>query len=112
MDALYEFSQAFNTAMRVSIVNDGRYIALIPLDGLLNAGFNSPASYGLVNVLQAVCAVPLPDCEASVSEPTQGTLVPDGNATTWLWASDLWMGSTGHAYLGEFARGRVLGNPF
>lgn len=103
--ALYEFSQAFNTALRVNIVNDGRFIGLIELDGLLNAGVNDPSRYGLTNITQAVCAVDLPDC-------TTGTLVPNGNAVTWLWASDLWMGPTAHLNLGNFARGRVLGNPF
>ncbi len=112
LNALLQFSQAFNTAMRVTIVNDGRFIGLIELDGLLNAGVNDPGRYGLANITQGVCAVPLPDCEVSATDPTQGTLVTGGNATTWLWASDLWMGSSAHLNLGTFARGRALGNPF
>jgi hypothetical protein len=115
LNVLLDFSNAFNTALRagdsqngfVGIVNDGRFIGLVELDALLNAGFNDPSRYGLVNSLQAVCAVALPGCNNIAAD-----LVPGGNATTWLWASDLWMGSTAHLNLGNFARGRVLDNPF
>lgn len=112
VNALYQFSKAFNTAMRVNIVNDGRFIGLIELDGILSAAVGNPANYGLMNVTQAVCTVQLPECTVSGTDPTQGTLVPEGNANTWLWASDLWIGSTAHFRLGQFARGRALGNPF
>jgi len=109
---LESFSKTFNTAMRVTIVNDGRFIGLIELDGILNAAVRNPGNYGLTNVTQAVCAVELPDCTVSGTDPTLGTLVPNGNANTWLWASDLWIGSTAQLRLGSFARGRALGNPF
>jgi phospholipase/lecithinase/hemolysin len=113
LNALSNFSQAFNTAMRAGdsrngfkgIENDGRFIGLVELDAILNAGVGNPSRYGLTNVTQAVCAVELPDCDTN-------TLVANGNATTWLWASNLWMGSTAHLNLGNFARGRALGNPF
>jgi phospholipase/lecithinase/hemolysin len=115
IDVLYQFSVAFNTALRagdrqngfVGIVNDGRFIGLVELDALLNAGFNDPTRYGLLNTLQPVCVKPLPDCNNVPAD-----LAPDGNATTWLWASDLWMGPTAQINLGNFARGRALGNPF
>jgi outer membrane lipase/esterase len=104
-NVLLNFSNAFNTAMRVNIINDGRFIGLVELDALLNAGVGDPARYGLANVTNAVCAVELPDCDTN-------TLVPNGNATTWLWASELWIGSTAHLNLGNFAVGRALNNPF
>jgi len=102
---LLNFSNQFNTAVRVNIINDGRWIGLVELDALLNAGVSNPQNYGLTNITAAVCAVALPDCNTN-------TLVAGGNATTWLWASNLWMGSTAHLNLGNFARGRALGNPF
>jgi phospholipase/lecithinase/hemolysin len=102
---LLDFSNQFNTAMRVNIINDGRWIGLVELDALLNAGVSNPQNYGLTNTTAGVCAVELPNC-------TTNTLVTGGNATTWLWASNLWMGSTAHLNLGNFARGRALGNPF
>jgi hypothetical protein len=116
LNVLSQFSTVFNTAVRagdspngfVGIVNDGRFIGLVELDALINAGSGDPARYGLVNAVQPVCAPVTwntPSC-------TTATLVPDGNATTWLWASDLWMGPTAHLNLGNFARGRALDNPF
>jgi hypothetical protein len=102
---LLNFSNQFNTAMRVNIINDGRWIGLVELDALLNAAVSNPPQYGLANVISPVCAVALPDCNTN-------TLVTGGNATTWLWASNLWMGSSAHLSLGNFARGRALGNPF
>lgn len=115
LDVLNQFSVAFNTALRAGdrqngfsgIVNDGRFIGLVELDALVNAGFNDPSRYGLVNSLQPVCAVALPGCNNTVAD-----LVPGGNAASWLWASNLWMGSTAHLNLGNFARGRALDNPF
>ena len=102
---LLDFSNQFNTALRVNIINDGRWVGLVELDALLNAGISNPQNYGLTNITAGVCAVALPDCDTN-------TLVLGGNATTWLWASELWMGSTAHLNLGDFARRRALGNPF
>jgi phospholipase/lecithinase/hemolysin len=115
LDVLYQFSVAFNTALRAGdsqngfsgIVNDGRFIGLVELDALVNAGFNDPSRYGLVNSLQPVCTVDLPNCDNIAADLAAG-----GNAATWLWASDLWMGPTAHLNLGNFARGRALDNPF
>jgi outer membrane lipase/esterase len=101
---LLNFSNAFNTAMRVNILNDGRFIGLVELDALLNAGVGDPSRYGLTNVTNAVCARELPDCDTS-------TLVPDGNATTWLWASDLWMGSTAQLNLLRASIGPAIRRP-
>lgn len=105
--ALHDFSNALNTAMRVAIVNDGRFIGLIELDAILNTGFENPGTYGLTNVKNAACAVALPDCDNVSAD-----LVTNGNATTWMWASNLWMGPTAHANLGRFARTRAQDNPF
>jgi hypothetical protein len=80
---------------------------LVELDALVNAGFNDPTRYGLVNTLQPACAVDPPNCNNVPAD-----LVPSGNAVTWLWASELWMGPTAHINLGNFARGRALDNPF
>ncbi len=114
LDVLLDFSRAFNTALRAGeaqqdngIVNDGRFIGLVELDALVNAGFTDPVRYGLVNTLFPVCAVALPDCDNTAAD-----LVPKGDAASWLWASNLWMGPTAHLFLGNFARARALDNPF
>ena len=114
-NTLLAFSQALNTAMRAGdgtdgnrgIVNDGRFLGLVELDSLLNAGYNNPENYGLYNTLYPVCVATLPDCWNVPAD-----LAPGGNAVTWMWASDLWMGTTAQVSLGNFARGRALGNPF
>lgn len=115
LNTLYEFSNAFNTALRAGdsangfkgIVNDGRFIGLVVLDGILQTGVNNPGAYGLTNWTQPVCVVPLPDCDNVAAD-----LKPNGNAQTWLWASELWIGPTAHQNLGNFANGRATGNPF
>jgi phospholipase/lecithinase/hemolysin len=105
---LDQFSTAFNTALRTTIPNDGTRWGLVELDAMLNAGATNPASYGLNNVVDAVCRVDTwgtPDCSTK-------TLVANGNTNTWLWASDKWMGWQAHNRLGNFARQRAQGNPF
>jgi phospholipase/lecithinase/hemolysin len=105
---LDQFSTAFNTALRTTIPNDGTRWGLVELDAMLNAGATNPASYGLNNVVDAVCRVDTwgtPDCSTN-------TLVANGNTNTWLWASDKWMGWQAHNRLGNFARQRAQGNPF
>jgi outer membrane lipase/esterase len=107
INVLSQFSQAYNTAMRVTIVNDGRFIGLVELDAIINFGFNDPVAYGLTNTLFPVCAVDPPDCYN-----TAASLVPGGDADSWLWASDKWMGTEAHRRLGNFARARARDNPF
>ncbi len=104
---LTNFSNAFNTAVRVNIVNDGRFIGLVELDALINAGFNNPTQYGLTNVTPGVCSVPLPNCSTNTLVATTAMPPPPGcGQATCGW------GSTAHLNLGNFARGRALGNPF
>jgi outer membrane lipase/esterase len=107
-NVLSQFSNAFNTALRTNIPNDGSRWGLVELDAMVNAAVNSPDSYGLTNVVNAVCdqlTWNTPDC-------TTNTLVANGNANTWLWASDRWIGWQAHSRLGSFARTRARDNPF
>lgn len=103
-----QFSNAFNSGLRTTIINDGSLWGLVELDSLLNAAVSNPANYGLTNIRQGACAVsPTTLC---TSAPT--SLVAGANPSEWLWASDRWMGWRAHQYLGGFARTRVRGNPF
>ncbi len=107
-NALHDFSRTFNTALRINIPNDGSRWGLVELDALLQAGVNNPNTYNLTNVTAAACLPSTwgtPDC-------TTSTLVPNGNANTWLWASNKWMGWRAHLNLGNFARTRARDNPF
>jgi len=106
-NVLSQFSDAFNTALRTNIPNDGSRWGLVELDAIVNAAVNNPGDYNLNNVRDAVCAVDLPDCKNVASD-----LVPNGNPETWLWASDRWIGWRAHSRLGSFARTRARDNPF
>lgn len=101
------WSNAFNSAMRTTMINDGTRWGLVELDSMIGAGVSSPSTYGLTNITAAACAVNTPDCNN-----TPVGLVTGANPTTWLWASDLWIGWRAHQYLGGYARGRVANNPF
>jgi hypothetical protein len=107
-NVLRQFSDAFNTALRVNIPNDGSRWGLVELDALLQAGFNNPGTYGLNNVRDAVCLA----STWNTADCSTATLVPNGNPNTWLWASDKWMSWQAHNRLGSFARNRATGNPF
>jgi hypothetical protein len=105
---LQRFSNAFNSGLRTTIINDGSLWGLVELDALLNAAVSEPDNYGVDNVTQGACAVsPTTICTSAAS-----SLVAGASPATWLWASELWMGWRAHDYLGGFARTRVRGNPF
>lgn len=104
---LSQFSTAFNTSLRTHIPNDGSRWGLVELDAMTNAAINNPAGYGLTNVVNAICTTAAPDCDNVAAD-----LVPGSNPTTWLWATDRWIGWQGHSRLGSFARARATGNPF
>lgn len=104
---LSQFSTTFNTSLRTHIPNDGSRWGLVELDAMTNAAVNQPQNYGLANVTNALCTTATPDCDNVVAD-----LVPGGNPTTWLWATDRWIGWQAHNRLGSFARARATGNPF
>jgi hypothetical protein len=106
-NVLDNFSNAFNTALRTNIPNDGSRWGLVELDAIVNAAINNPGGYDLKNVRDAVCAVDLPFCDNVTAD-----LVTNGNPDTWLWASDRWIGWQPHSRLGSFARSRAQDNPF
>lgn len=108
LNVLNNFSSAFNTALRVNIPNDGSRWALVELDAMLQAAFNNPGSYGLVNVTNAICD----PATWGTTACTTNTLVTTNNVNSWLWASNKWMGWQAHNRLGTFARNRATGNPF
>lgn len=108
---------AFNSGMRLEILNDGRKIGLVFAQEEVQNMVSSPSSYGLTNVLQPACAgvaeppdtssLPLLTCTNAA-----GSLVEGASATTWLWADTLRLGPTGQARLGSIAITRARNNPF
>ncbi|NWG74521.1 MAG: esterase [Rubrivivax sp.] len=108
---------AFNSGMRLEILNDGRKIGLVFAQEEVANMVSNPSGYGLTNVLQPACAgaaeppdtspLPLLDCTDAA-----GSLVEGASATTWLWADTLRLGPTGQARLGSIAITRARNNPF
>jgi outer membrane lipase/esterase len=106
-ELLTELVTAFNTEMRLNIINDGRLIGLVLGDEMVQSIVKYPSSYGYANVTEAVClsTVVLPGC-------TSSTLVTDGSASTWLWADSTRLSPAGHSRLGTLAISRATNNPF
>ena len=104
---LSTLSVEFNVAMRLAIINDGRLIGLLLTDEEILKITKYPAYFGYANVVAPVClaTVSMPNCLPS-------TLVTDGNPTTWLWATDTLLSSSGQTLLGLLARSRAENNPF
>ncbi len=107
---LGRLTNAYNTALRSNIFNDGRRIGLALLDEYVQAvataadAGNSGLTF--VNARDAACAVPLPNC-------TPNTLVSAvASPTTWLWADDIHLGAGGQNSLGAIASSRATTNPF
>lgn len=97
---------AFNTAMRIHLVNDGSKIGLLLADDLSRSMAKVPGAYALSNTTDPVCAVALPDC-------TSNTLIPGVTvAGNYLWADALRPGLNFHSQLGLQAVSRTRTNPF
>ena len=102
---LSRLSVAFNERMGITMLLDGRYVALVQSDQRVAAIARSPTSYAMANVTDVACATPPPNCFSN-------TLVTDANGGTWLWASDLWLSSRGHYEIAQLAVARAVRNPF
>lgn len=102
---LSRLSSAFNERLGVTIVLDGRFVALAQTDQRILAINRSPASFLISNTVDAACATPPPAC-------FNDTLAPDANASTYLWASDRLLSARGQAELAQLALTRAQRNPF
>lgn len=104
---LSQLTDAFNSRMSVTLINDGRLIGLIFADIETQNMFRFPASFALSNVLDAACqsTAALPDCRTN-------TLVTGATSTNYLWADDLRPGPAVQSRLGSLAEFRARNNPF
>lgn len=108
---------AFNSGMRLEILNDGRKIGLVFAQEEISLMFFNASSYGLRNVLDPACrdiatppdtaSLPLLACTNAADRLAEGA-----SATTWLWADTLRLGPTAQARLGSLAITRARNNPF
>lgn len=104
---LTRLSAAFNARMRVTILNDGRFVGLVLADEVLQSAYQVPSAYGISNVNTAICrsSAVLPDCSTT-------TLVDGANVTQYLWADALRFSQVIHAQIGTIAAARAQQNPF
>jgi outer membrane lipase/esterase len=102
---LTRLSAAFNARLRVTILNDGRFVGLVLADELTQSMSRFASVYGLTNATDALCTVALPNC-------TTATLVTSGTSSTYLWADSLQLTYAGQQRLGALAVDRAVGNPF
>jgi len=94
---------AFNTKLRINLINDGHMIGLLLADEMTQA-ISKTAGW---TVDKAAC---LPAASVTLCDTT--TLVTGAVGTAWLWADDRHMSSGGHASLGSAALSRAQSNPF
>jgi outer membrane lipase/esterase len=108
---LRELTLDFISGLRLEVINDGRYAALITADelALSLADTTKLAANALTNVVDPACLTTavLPNC-------TDTTLVSDagGVASRYLWADAQYLGVTFHARVGLTALNRARNNPF
>jgi hypothetical protein len=96
---------AFNEQLGVKVVLDGRYVGLVQAQLRWQAISRSAGSFGLTNIVDPICTVPLPDC-------TTATLLTGAVASQSLWADDTRLSTGGQAQLATLAIDRARRNPF
>lgn len=101
-----DLTTAFNTEMRLNLLNDGRLVGLVLVDETLQQISRFPSAFGYTNVTDAACRT-----DVAPQDCTTDTLKIDAT-TTWLWAGDLTLGPTIQQRIGSLALSRARSNPF
>ena len=106
---LKELTLAFTAALRLEVINDGRYAALITADEL-TISMSDPTkmvSYALTNIVDPVCTVALPNCTTATMAAGAA-----GVGTAYLWADAQHPGVSFQSRVGLAALNRARNNPF
>lgn len=103
---------AFNTRLRVDIINDGRKIGLVQSDERVREAVAFPGNFGLVNVTQAACASTVTVLDCNTRTLVTGSTGTPATASTWLWADSVNLSPAGHFRIGEAAAAVANNNPF
>lgn len=104
---LDELSVAFNTALRLNLLNDGRLVGLVLTDETVQQIARFPTAFGFTNVTSAACRT-----DVAPQDCTTETLVPDASITQWLWAGDTLLAPSAQDRIGKQFLGRAQNNPF
>lgn len=108
-NVLKEMTLAFVEGLRLEVINDGRYAALITADEL-TITMADPTKLqvnALTNVVDAVCTTALPDCTTATMVSGAG-----GIGTLYLWAGAQHPGVNYQIRVGIAALNRARNNPF
>jgi hypothetical protein len=104
---------AFNTALKLELLNDGRRIGLVLLDEAVRQTVNFPGSHGITNATVAACDLSKSQLiPPSTLDCTEFTLVSGVSGSLSLWADDRHLASGGQLMLGNLASSRARNNPF
>jgi len=104
---LNDLTAAFNTAMRLNLLNDGRLIGLVLVDETMQQIVRFPSAFSFTNVTQAACRT-----DVAPQDCTSSTLQSDASETQWAWAGDRYLGPTVQQRIGSLALTRARNNPF
>lgn len=102
---LTRLTAQFNGRLRVTILNDGRFVGLVLADEAVQTMVRVPTAFGLQDASNIVCTTALPDC-------TSQTVVTGGTSASFLWADDRHLAYGGQLRLGSLAVARAANNPF
>jgi len=104
---LSSLSDAFNTAMRVELINDGSLIGLVLLDQTTQSMARYPSIYGMTNATDQACLVTVTPINC-----TTNTLANGATPTTYMWATNLLLSPGAQTQLANQAISRAKNNPF
>jgi outer membrane lipase/esterase len=105
-DCLSQMTMAFNTGLRITGLQNGRYIGLVVFGEVVDAILDDPSRFNYDNADEPRCGVALPDCNTG----TLAVGVDEGER--YFWADDLRFGAEVHLRLGLEAVQIATNNPF
>ena len=110
---LQRLNLAFNSSLRSTILNDGRYIGLVTMDELVETVGKFTPINGFIDSTQGACDLTQSQLvPPSILDCTNFTLVQNATSTNYLWADDRHLSYGGQLSLGNLAINRLETNPF
>lgn len=104
---LDDLSTAFNTSLRLNVLNDGRLVGLVLTDETIQQIARFPSAFGYTDVTHAACRI-----DVAAQDCTTSTLQSDANASQWLWAGDTLLAPNAQSRIGTMFLSRARNNPF
>jgi hypothetical protein len=98
--------------MRLTTINDGRYVGLVQVDEAIERYVRYPSLGSYVNVTDSACRadVALQDCTTDSLKPD--ALTTNALGTDWLWAGDTVLGPAAQNQIGSLVLSRARNNQF